>query len=235
MKLNELVDIEPPVSEFYPDLTERSPDGVPIVDSASALVPEDETGENALLARIPLLSRSLNKARYLAWRSAGFTVRESCDLADIRQATVMHWRKNDEEFYDIETNRLQDLQRTVGADLMLLDFDRNFRLFLHTDFKVAYKAACNPNSLSENELSIYNKARGHYRPKERMELEQALKPEEERPTGDLQVTVVVEGKVVSDRASKEEGLKKLLKQFQITGEVIEEVEDDAIEAQFNEV
>ncbi len=234
MKLGDLSEVEAP-EEFYPDMTEYTADGVPIVRTAEELTVEDEVGENALLSRIPLLSRSLNKARYLAWRSAGFAVREACDLTNVRQATVMHWRKNDPEFADIELNRLQELQRTVGADVLLLEFDRNFRLFLHADFKVAYKAACNPNSMSENELAIYNKARQHYRPKERIDLEEALKPEEERGVGELKLTVTVEGKVVKDRAAREEGMKKLLRQFQVNEEAIGLSDPSVVEGSFREV
>lgn len=229
MKLNELADAPEP--KFYPDQSEYTEKGTPIAHTAEMLVVEDETGENALLSRIPLLSRSLNKARYLAWRSSGFSVREACGLTSISQATVMHWRRSDSEFADIESNKLPELQSTVGADILLLEFDRNFRLSLHADFKVLYKAACNPDSLSENEMNVYRAARTHYRPKERIDLENALKaPKDREGTGEVKLTVTIEGKVVEDRVAREVAMKDLLLKFQVNEEAT-----DIVEGSFHEV
>lgn len=195
-----------------------TPHGVPIVSTGVGDVVEDETGEEAMLSRIPLLSGSHNKAKYLSYRATGFPVRTACVLADVTQATVMHWRRTDPEFADIEANKLHELQHTVSVDILLLEFDRNFRLGLEADYKVLRKAAINANSLSEKELSIYKAARPHYRPKERIDLENALKPAEERAPGELSITVQVDGETVANSIAKQVGYQELLKKFEVNKE-----------------
>ncbi len=219
----------------FSDLDEEQvEEETPVVTTGEVDLVEDETGEKALLARIPLLSGSLNKARYLSYRATGFPVMEACQLAGITHPTVMGWRKNDPEFADIELNKLPELQRTTAGDILMMEFDRNMRLCLNVDFGVLYKAACSLDSLSGNEMKAYLAARPHYRPAERMSLENAMKAPEERTAGEIKLTVEVDGKVVEDIVAKQAGLNRLLEAFQINKQVAA-IAEPVIEGEFHEV
>ena len=219
----------------FSDLDDKEEIGeTPVMSTGEVNLIEDETGEKALLARIPLLSGSLNKARYRSYRATGFPVMEACQLAGITHPTVMSWRKNDPEFADIELNKLPELQKTTAGDIIMMEFDRNMRLALNVDFKVLYKAACSVDTLSQNEMKAYLAARPHYRPAERMSLENAMKEPEERTAGELKVTVEVDGQVIEDIIAKQAGLNKLLQAFEINKQVAA-IAEPAIEGEFREV
>ena len=159
---------------------------------------------------------------------------EACDLAKVTHATVMGWRKHDPEFADIELNRLAELQRNTAGDVMMMEFDRNFRLALNLDFQVLYKAACDVDTLSKNEMDVLKSARPHYTPKGRIDLEQAMKDPEERSQGDLNITVHVDGKEVTAREAKLAGLQALLNRFELN-KAMAELAEPAIEGEFKEV
>jgi hypothetical protein len=212
---------------------ETTPYGIPVLKTATADedIIVDDQGDQALLSLIPLLSGSSNKARYLSYRATGFPVKQAAVLAGVRKHQVALWRKNDKEFLRIEMEELPKLQKTVAKDVLLMEFDMNLRLAMHADYRVLYKAATAPGTMSEEELTIYKAARPHYTPKSRMDLENAVKPPEERTQGDLNVTVLIDGREAEDRASYQAGLAKILKQFEYNKEIAERT----IEGEFKEV
>jgi hypothetical protein len=229
MKLKNLKDKPAPKPKLpknpYSDIpgVETTPYGIPILKTASADedIIVDERGDQALLGLIPLLSGSSNKARYLSYRATGFPVKQAAKLAGVRQHQVTLWRKNDPEFLRLEMEELPKLRQHVAKDVLLMEFDMNLRLAMHADYKALYKAAVNSKSMSEEELTIYKAARPHYTPKSRMDLENAIRPPEERPHGDLNVTVIVNDQEASDRASYQAGLAKILEKFEYNRELAE--------------
>ena len=133
--------------------------------------------ENTLLARIPLLAGSNKKAAYLAYRSTGFTITQSCDLAEISLSTVHHWRKVDKDFKRFETEELQRLQDSVGNDVIRYEFLRNMRMLLKKDMQLISKGISNLEGMSPREYEIFKALRRFYTPQDLLALEKVLHPE----------------------------------------------------------
>lgn len=144
---------------------------------------QDETGQQALLSRIPHLKggqkTAEGKADYLGYRSCGFPIRQALYLADINWSTLSRWRAADPEFADIETNHLQELQANVGSDLVRLEFLRNMRLGMRLDFKILYTAAHHLEDLTERQFKYLQRIRALYSPQELVAVGRALAPESE--------------------------------------------------------
>lgn len=208
---------------------------VQVVESGSAgdLVDPDSY-EEMLKARIPL-GNNPRKASYLSYRASGFSVRESCALAEVHHSTVKKWRRDDEEFRTWESGeKLAWLQSNVAHDLQQMEFMRNFRLCLRMDKKVLYKAALSLSLLTEREMEILKVIRKHYTPQDIIAVQKALVPEPDHlPPGVFRksVTVTVEGREVDDQSARAAAARNLLERFTdngkeeqklIEGEVVEE-------------
>lgn len=159
------------------ELELKDPDGVEL---------QDETGQQALLSRIPHLKggpkTAASKADYLGYRATGFPIRQACYLADINHSTLTRWRASDSEFADIETNRIQELQDSVGNDLVRLEFLRNMRLGMRIDFKVLYTAAHHLEALTDRQFKYLQRIRSLYSPQDLLAVSRALTPDSESPT-----------------------------------------------------
>ncbi len=164
----------------------------PTSDEPKEVVPlqlpevDDPTGQEALLSRIPHLAggprMAAMKADYLGYRASGFPIRQACHLAGITQATLSRWRASDKAFADWETNRLQELQASVGKDIVHLEFIRNMRLSMRADFGILYKAVHNLASLTDREFQYLKRIRSLYSPQDLLAITRALMPESEAPT-----------------------------------------------------
>ncbi len=137
----------------------------------------DETGEEALLSRIPLQSGSQKKALYLSYRATGFPVRQACDLAEMSLEDLHRWRKQDSQFKLFETEKLHELQATVGSDVVRLEFMRNFRMVMKKDFLTIRKALFDEENLTDAEWKYFLLIRRHYTPNDMLALEKAISPE----------------------------------------------------------
>lgn len=144
--------------------------------------------ENTLLARIPLLAGSNKKAAYLAYRSCGFTITQSCDLADIHISTVHKWRNTDKVFKRFEEEELSKLQETVGNDVIRFEFMRNMRLLLHHDMKVIGQGIAGIETLTDREFELFKALRRFYTPQDLLALEKILHPEKHHD-GPIKITL----------------------------------------------
>lgn len=138
---------------------------------------EDLNEEETLLARIPLLAGSNKKAAYLAYRSVGFSVANSAELAEVTTTTIHNWRKNDSVFRNFEANELKTLQSTVAIDVVRFEFLRNMKLLLKKDFQLIAKGMGDLEKLSAREYEIFKGLRRFYSANEYLSLEKALHPE----------------------------------------------------------
>lgn len=137
----------------------------------------DETGEKALLSRIPLLAGDDSKSNYLSYRATGFGVAEAATLAKIAVATVKQWRKTDKAFKHIEEHRLKELQNEVSRDVLHLGFMRNMRLMLEYDAKIIWKMFNDEDEMHPSERTYFNSIRKHYTPGDLLSLSKAVEPE----------------------------------------------------------
>ena len=171
--------------------TELTPSETSIRDSAE-LEQEigadlaDETGQQTLLSRIPHLSggprTASGKAEYLGFRATGFPIRQALYLTDVSHATLKRWRDTDPEFADIETNKIKELQSSVGNDLVHLGFLRNMRLSMQVDFKILLKAVHHMESLTDREFQYLKRMRSLYGAQELLAVNRAIMPEGEGPS-----------------------------------------------------
>ncbi|KKN47217.1 hypothetical protein LCGC14_0665060 [marine sediment metagenome] len=172
--VNMVEEILPVVSEEPPAVPD--PDGIDLAD---------ETGQKALLSRIPHMKggprTAESKADYLGYRATGFPIRQACYLANINHSTLTRWRASDPDFADFETNRLSELQASVGGDLVRIEFLRNMRLAMRTDFKVLYKAVHHLDALTEREFKVLQKIRSLYSPQDLLAVTRAVGPNADGP------------------------------------------------------
>ena len=192
--------------------------GVEVIEPGKSTSPADDTGEQALLSRIPLQSRDYRKAQYLSWRASGFSVNEALDLTGIAFSTLLRWRHADQEFANFETKWLRELQKDVSRDLIHLEFMRNMRLALYRDFKVLFKAAYDLESLSPAEQAYLRIIRRLYTPQDMAVLERSLEPETDRSSTVNVAIINVDGKAVEDEAARRAAARDLLERFTVNSE-----------------
>src|SRR5690242_16115899 len=144
---------------------------LPIEIEEDDLPPDEQT----LLARIPLMAGSSKKAAYLAYRSVGFTINKAVELAGTTRTSVHQWRKSDPVFASWESERLQELQSTIGNDVIKFDFLRNMKLLLHQDMQLISKAMSEGlDELTSREYEVYKNVRKFYTPTDWLALEKIL-------------------------------------------------------------
>lgn len=166
----------------------------------------DETGQQTLLSRIPHLAggprTAAGKADYLGYRATGFPIRQALYLCDISWSTLKRWRDSDSEFADIETNRIQELQQSVGNDLVHLSFLRNMRVAMKVDFKILLKAVHHMAALTDREFQYLKRMRGLYGPSELLSINRALMPEEAGVTDFSELVLSITEKRTEVRLAK---------------------------------
>jgi len=211
--------------------------GVQVVESAKAEVEADDY-EEMLRARLPL-NNNPRKAGYLTNRASGFSVRESCALAEVTFATVLKWRREDAEFREWEEKRLPELQHDLVGDLVRMEFLRNFRLALRRDFKLLYKANYNLHGMSDREYDLLKIVRKHYAPQDLLAIQKALEPEDgSLPPGAYRekLTVTIEGRQVDDEAARRAAARELLERFEVNRDLaVPELESGESQALTGEV
>ena len=122
--------------------------------------------ENMAESLLPMLEHDGmdgKRADYLSKRICNFSVRESCQLANVSEKSVRRWREADENFRHLDTDGMTDLRKKLANEYIGMEFTRNFHLVLQKDFKILYKDATNV-VLTEGETEYLMKIRQHYTP-----------------------------------------------------------------------
>ena len=112
-----------------------TPEGVAVYETAKVSEVNPWSAEEALKSTVPLLD-SQEKMDYLGYRACGFSVRESCQMLgrdNVSQKTVKRWRKEDPVFFNWESQRLEELQKTVGDTVTRMQFRRNLHMLMKID------------------------------------------------------------------------------------------------------
>ncbi len=163
-------------------------DEIPVIEPAKVSDSpfEDPSGEmSALSSRIPKLAggplTSASKEEYLTYRATGFPIRQALALTNVNQSTLGRWRRSDPDFAMWETEKLPELQSTMGQEVLKLSFMRNMRLALATDFKVLLKAAISLEALTDREMKVLMRIRNMYAPSDLLTITKALEPSSESP------------------------------------------------------
>ena len=139
---------------------------------------ETEAMAHSLLPMIQGDGGTGKRAEYLAKRVANFSMRESCKLAGVTEKSVHRWREADANFNYLDTEGLTELRKSLGAELLNMEFTRNFHLVLEKDFKILYKDAVSETPgaipLTEDEKIYLLKIRQHYTPQSLAMVKQLL-------------------------------------------------------------
>ena len=139
-------------------------------------MPETEEMASSLL---PILQGDVGdgkKASYLSKRVCNFSMRESCQLANVTEKSVRRWREADPHFNYLDTTGINDIRKKFATELIDMQFTRNFHLVLEKDFKVLYKDAVDDpkNPLTQEETEYILKIRQHYTPQSLAMVKQLL-------------------------------------------------------------
>lgn len=162
------------------DIEDESTTGIAELDVVWTTGDEDDEllqDEQTLVARIPFLAGNNKKVSYLAYRSCGFTVGQSCELAGVTKTSVQRWRKEDDVFKRWEDEELPNLQANVGPDILKFEFMRNMRMLLKTDMLLIAKGMSNLEGMSAREYEIFKGLRRFYTANELLSLEKVMHPE----------------------------------------------------------
>lgn len=211
---------EPP--PYKHDVVVSTGKGEDLLDIGSA----EADAETILEARIPLLTGSANKMRYLSYRAMGFTVKEAAGLTDVTLSTVNSWRFNDPEFKEWEGRLIGELQKSMAGDLLRMEFMRNMRLAFNRDHQVLYKAACSLGGLTDREFAYLKMIRPLYQPSDLVALDKAVAPDLEGGRVTATMTIEVSGAAVSDEHARRAGARQLLERFTTNTDLIVQDEDD---------
>lgn len=130
------------------------------------------TTEGMVQALLPHYMEGDKKATYLGYLVAGFSKHEAVKLADIHKKTVTRWTQGDPDFVDF-VNKLPEVRKELGDQLLDIEFTRNFRLVLAKDFKILYKDATG-KLLSDQENNYLQTIRKFYTPQHLVALRQLL-------------------------------------------------------------
>jgi len=114
------------------------------------------------------------RADYLSKRICNFSVRESCQLAQVSEKSVRRWREADLEFNRLDTEGMTELRKALSTQLLDFQFTRNMHLVLQKDFRVLYKDAVEPEHMTEKDTEYLNKIRQHYTPQSLAMVKQLL-------------------------------------------------------------
>ena len=123
---------------------------------------------------IPVYSDGTKKANYLSYRVSNFSMRESCQLANVSEKQVGRWRKDDPTFNHLDTDGLTELRKTMASEYMDMQFTRNFRLVMEKDFRVLFKDATEPEKMDDADHKYLEKIRQHYTPQSLAMVKQIL-------------------------------------------------------------
>ena len=129
------------------------------------------------LAQIPVFGTDSRKEQYITYRSVGFNVTESLEMAKVKRTTLLEWRKRDKEFKSYESDTLPVLQSTVAKNILRLQFQRNFFQIMEKDMEILQLARDDIHNLSDRQWTWLKNLRGHYTPSDMLALEKALEPE----------------------------------------------------------
>jgi len=128
---------------------------------------------NISQAILPYYPDDSQKARYLAYRVSGFTMREACELVPCSTRVIYKWREQDEQFRKIDGEGLTDLRKQLSGEYLNIEFTRNFRLVMQKDFDILSKSIRGVE-LTTQENQYLLRLRSHYTPQHLLLIKQIL-------------------------------------------------------------
>lgn len=129
-------------------------------------MPSGDDVESILQSLMPQWGEDSPQTRYLSLRASGFNVREAAAMVGVKQATVGYWRNKDAVFAKWDKERIGEVRQRLGAQFAYAEFMRNFRLVMIDDFKILWKQAIHPATLTSEDKVKLARIRAYYTPKD---------------------------------------------------------------------
>lgn len=149
---------------------------------------EESPTQSLVEALVPYFPDDSNKSRYLSYRACGFTVTESIGYAGITLRTLRRWRAADAEFRRLDTKDIATLRNAVGDSFLEMEYRRNYRLVLQSDFDIISKHLKSKENggdpLTDKEHQYLLKVRSHYTPQQMEILSKLTSGDEDRESFD---------------------------------------------------
>lgn len=137
-------------------------------------MPETEEIASSLLPMLQNDGGDGKRADYLSKRVCNFSMHEACKLANVSMKSVHRWRDADPHFLYLDTEGMTNLRKKLSTEYVDMEFTRNFHLVMQKDFRVLYKDATAPSTMSDQEIAYLNKIRQHYTPQSLAMVKQLL-------------------------------------------------------------
>lgn len=157
-----------------------------VSDKFSEIFEEKDEYMSRALARIPGLFGHSKKASFLMYRSIGVPEDIACHLVGVTDKAPNRWRSMDADFKKFELEKLAELRKSYGQDMIEMGFILNMTMMIAQDSKLIRKAIVNPESLSEREFDLYGKLRKSYSTAELLALKKSVDPDK-HPDGVIQL------------------------------------------------
>lgn len=155
---------------------------VELVDELDRIISGPNAKLDTVLAYIPGLFGTSNKATYLGFRAIGLTVDQALEVLQLKYPDYLRWCEQSPEFRDFELNNLPMLQSRVGADLIRLAFLRNMTMLMWKDQEVIMRSM-GPGglaTLSDRDFTYFRQIRRFYTTTDLKSLQAAIEPEKHR-------------------------------------------------------
>lgn len=155
---------------------------VELVDELDRIISGPNAKLDTVLAYIPGLFGTSNKATYLGFRAIGLTVDQALEVLQLSYPDYLRWCEQSPEFRDFELNNLPMLQSRVGADLIRLAFLRNMTMLMWKDQEVIMRSM-GPGglaTLSDRDFTYFRQIRRFYTTTDLKSLQAAIEPEKHR-------------------------------------------------------
>lgn len=149
------------------------------VDTLESII---ESGErlDLVLAQIPALFGTDDKATYLGFRAVGLTPAQAMDVLGYDMQVLEEWQADSPAFLQFEADHLWELQSRVGADIVRMGFLRNMTMFMFKDQQTIRKLLTDQEGMSEREFTYAKSIRRLYSTHDLLALQKAVQPEKHR-------------------------------------------------------
>lgn len=150
-----------------------------IVDELDTIIQQNDDLD-LILAQIPSLFGTSEKATYLGFRAVGMNVKQALELLGYDNTQLEVWKEETPELVEFEYKYLGELQSKVSADIIRLGFLRNMTMFLLRDQLVIRKSVIDMEGMTPREFQYLRAVRRFYSTSDLLALGKAIEPEKHR-------------------------------------------------------
>lgn len=148
-------------------------------DILDDIIKEDDNLD-LVLSQIPGMFGDSEKATYLGFRALGMRPNQAMELLGLDMETLDLWYTVTPNFREFETKCLRELQSSINANIIRLQFMRNMTMFMFRDSLTIRKGLTDMEGMSPREFDYLKSVRRFYSNNDFLALEKAIAPEKHR-------------------------------------------------------